>query len=488
MFVHHSDKPIYKLEFYIGSKEAMKQPLEPPKVTGVEIFKDPQTGKRKPPMKQFLEPNDATFAKIRKRISEMTLKVDYKRAYEAFRPPPVFQERKYPTRRVSSINSKNTEDRYQIEPVKPHPLHESHSNRLDRLNSRASFFSDDNEFRHVRKTYNIYATRASETDALSKLSENILTPRQNPELFSRQIRLKDKPDIHARSDSPKSSESTGKVHLGLIESLDLNEKLEDLDRIKERYSSDEFMNSLSLYKLRGHDRCLYNDGLGSDHIPRGTRLMSPDTRDSSSRLSLESSTTITSVLSPRYDIKFRLTHAPNKEWNQDDSQPGSPIQAHPRPYGAPRPKGKQSKKRKSVGFDMNPKEIIDENASKFSSPSPRSSRTSFREPKSILKRVTNQDIPTPSLAAQKSQELDSRDEEFLTNANFRWRFQLPKIHSPVAPARQRPPSIAFRKKMYHFGDGISREFEAVINNYGNCRQPSMVKDKSFHRDTSSVKS
>ena len=463
---------------------------EPPEVTGVEIFKDPQVGRGKPSMKSFLQPNDTTFAQIRKRLSAMALKVDYKRSSDAFRPAPVFQERRFPPRRISSINSKDNEDRYQNELFKPnHILYESYAPK-DRINSRASFFSDDNEYRHVRKTYNIYKTRASESDALTKLSENILTPRQNPELFSRQIKLKNKADGHARSESPKSiksTESTGKVHLGLIESLDLNERLDDLERIKERYSSDQFINSLSLYKLRGHDRCLYNDGLGSDHIPRGTRLMSPDTRESSSRLSLESSTTLNSVLSPRHDIKFRLTHAQNREWNQDESRPDSLIQAKPKPHGPFKTKGKSLKKRKSVGFDLNRKEIIDESASNIASPSSRTSRASSKEPKSILKRGTNQETPTQSDAVKKSQELETRDEEFLANANFRWRFHLPKIHSPVQSLRHRP-SIPFRKKMYHFGDGISREFEAVINRYGNCRQPSMVRDQSFHRDFSSIKS
>lgn len=499
MFQQYSKKPIYKLKFFVPNKEEMPTTV-PPEVTGVKIFKDPQKAERKHVMKQFLEPSDTTFSQIRKRLSAMKLNVEYKRNAEAFRPnaeafrpPPVFQERK-PPRRISSINSKDTDDRYQNELFKPnHLLYDNHA-RKDRLNSRASFLSDDNEYRNARKNLNLYRNRASESDALSKLNENILTPRQNPELFSRQIKLNGKVDDHGRSESPKSlksTDSTGKVHLGLIESLDLNEKLNDVERIKERYSSDQFMNSLTLYKLRGHDRCFYNDGLGSDHIPRGTRLMSPDSMlpdtRGSSRLSLESSTTVNSLLSPRLDIKFRLTHAGNKNWSQEESRPDSRIQATPKPHGAPRSNRKPLNKRKSVGFDMNHKEIVDQGTDNLISPPSRASRISSKEPKSILKKGAAQDELVPSDAIKKSHELDTKDEEFLANANYRWRLHLPKIHSPVASLRHHP-SIPFRKKMYHFGEGISSEFEAVINRYGNCRQPSMIRDRSIHRDASAIKS
>lgn len=470
------------------------QPSAPPEVKGYEIFKDPLTAttRRKPPMKKFLEPNDTTFSQIRKRLSDLTLNTDYKRSSDAFKPPPVFHERRNPPRRISSINSRDTENRYENELFKPnHLLYDSYA-RKDRINSRTSFLSDENEYRYARRQFNLYKKRASESDALSKLNENILTPRQNPELFSRQIKLKDKPHDHSRSESPKSlksTESTGKIHLGLIESLDLNEKLNDVEKIKERYSNDHFINSLALYKLRGHDRCLYNDGLGSDHIPRGTRLLSPDSlvfdTRGSSRLSHGSNTTLNSVLSPRHDIKFRMTHAGSKDWIQEESCPDNIIQTKPKPHGIP--KQKPFKKRKSVGFDMNHKEIVDTDKENATSPPSRASKSSSKEPRSILKRTTSEEAHVPPEGEQKSRELDSKTEEFLANASFRWRFQLPKIHSPVASLKHHP-SIPFRKKMYHFGDGISREFEAVINSYGNCRQPSMIRDTSFNRDTSVIRS
>ena len=475
------------------SKRERMQPQAPPEVTGFEIFKEPQANKRKPPMKNFLEPNDQTFSQIRKRLSAMTLNVDYKRSADTFKPPPVFQERKNPPRRISSINSKDTEDRYQSELFKPnHLLYDSYS-RKDRIHSRASFLSDENEYRQARKKLNMYK-RASESEALLKLNENILTPRQNPELFSRQIKLRDKTDEHARSESPKSlksTDSTGKIHLGLIETLDLNEKLNDVERIKERYSNDQFIHSLALYKLRGHDRCLYNDGLGSDHIPRGTRLMSPDSTNldtrGSSRLSQESSTTINTILSPRHDIKFRMTHA-GSNWVQDESHPDSMIRAQPKPYGAPRHIRKPFKKRKSVGFDMNHKEIVDPSPENLGPPPSRASKaSSVKEPKSILKRNNNPEVPVVTETEQKSLELDTKNEEFLVNANYRWRFHLPRINSPLATVRHQP-SIPFRKKMYHFGDGVSREFETVINRYGNCRQRSIIRDSSLNRDVSAMRS
>ena len=475
------------------SKREKMQPQAPPEVTGYEIFKDPRASKRKPPMKKFLEPNDQTFSQIRKRLSDITLNVDYKRSTDTFKPPPVFQERKIPPRRISSISSRDTEDRYQTELFKPNHLLYDSDCRKDKIHSRASFLSDENEYRQARKKLNMYK-RASETDALSKLGENILTPRQNPELFSRQIRLRDKPDEYVRSESPKSlksTDSTGKIHLGLIETLDLNEKLSDVERIKERYSNDQFIHSLALYKLRGHDRCLYNDGLGSDHVPRGTRLMSPDSMvfdtRGSSRLSQESSTTVNSILSPRQDIKFRMTHA-GSNWVQDESHPDSMIRAKPKPYGAPRNIGKPFKKRKSVGFDMNHQEIEHPSPDRLGPPPSRASKaSSSTEPKSILKRNNNTEVPLASETMKKTLELETRNEEYLANVDYRWRFHLPRINSPVATLRHQP-SVPFRKKMYHFGDGISREFESVINRYGNCRQPSVIRDASFNRDSSAVRS
>ena len=476
------------------SKRDKMQPQAPPEVTGVEIFKNSaRPSKKKPPMKKFLEPNDQTFSQIRKRLSAMTLNVDYKRSADTFKPPPVFQERKNPPRRISSLSSRDTEDRYQTDLFKPNHLLYDSDIRKDKVQSRASFLSDENEYRQARKKLNIYK-RASESDALSKLGENILTPRQNPELFSRQIRLRDNSDEHVRSESPKSlksTDSTGRIHLGLIENLDLNETLNDVERIKERYSNDQFIHSLALYKLRGHDRCLYNDGLGSDHVPRGTRLVSPDSMvydtRGSSRLSQESSTTINSILSPRHDIKFRMTHAGNN-WVQEDSHPDSIIQAKPKPYGAPRNIGRPFKKRKSVGFDMNHQEIEHPSPDRLGPPPSRASKSSSNtEPKSILKRNNNTEANLASETEKKALELETRNEDYLANAGYRWRFHLPRINSPVATLRHQP-SIPFRKKMYHFGDGISSEFETVINRYGNCRQPSVIRDSSFHRDSSAIRS
>ncbi|KAH3863871.1 hypothetical protein DPMN_026876 [Dreissena polymorpha] len=399
--------------------------------------------------KSFLDNDERTFANIRNRLSSLSLSTSYRKPHES-----TFSDRSIPPRRITSISSRDLNER------------NSQLGKPPRLHSRTSFLSDDKEFREARRsTSSTQRTRASETAALNKLNENLLTQRQNPELFSRQIKIKDSGDNESqRSSSPrsvKSVESSGKIHFGLIESLDLNEKLNDVEKIKERYSNDEFMNSLTLYKLRGHDRCWHPSGM-SEHIPRGTRLDGHETFErpiNRMPYSWDSGYAINSIESPRASLPV---YVPTTKWEPDKSHVNNQIEAKPKT---------PVQRKKNVAFHAKHQEITEDEL--ISNP-PTSPTRDNRELKSILKRVNSEHN------ARTNKELES--DEFLANETYRWNLQLPKIRSPVTTLRK--PPLPFKRKMYQYGNGISREFEQVISRYGNCRQSSIIRDLSLTKDHS----
>lgn len=415
-------------------------------------------------MRSFLDQDSNTFARIRKRLSTLTLNTAYRKGLETPLNVPPAKDSRTPRRRINSISSRDETER----------KHCDQAPSKARVNSRSSFLSDDKEFRIHRAPYlAVTRNRASETDAVKKLGENFVTPNQDPELFSRHIKLRDKESLEkmSRSTSPKSfksTESTGKVHLGLIESLDLNERLSDLDKIKARYSNDEFINSLALYKMRGHDRCFNHEG-HSEHVRRGTVLAPLDPSRASSKLTWESGYGVDDFLSPRFNTSESDTNYEHKtEAKHMDVSPASRFKPQT-----------PVKRKKSVEFDMEPKDLVE--LSGMKTPSTHSEVIGKeKELKSILKRTKRDARPN-----EKSQH-SSTDDEFLTNERYRWKFQLPKIHSPVQNRRPKP-SNSFKRKMYHFGDGISREFEQVICTYGNCRQNSIIREKSHTKEQSLVR-
>ena len=452
MYLQHSENPVvYKLKYFTPDTNVSQGTMSTHRDKGGSTD-SLDTALKKRTNRSFLEPDESSFARIRNRLSTLSLSTAYKSDHEGpVISPPFQRERKLPPRRISSISSRDTLEK-------------------GRLNSRASFYSDSKELQNARRNFQLPHHRASETAALRKLNENYLTPGQNPELFSRQIRLKDKSrNDTTRSSSPKSMKSTdssGKIHLGLIESLDLNEKLSDVEKIKERYSNNTFMNSLSLYKLRGHDRCLKNTGY-SEHIPRGTRIPSPEAPPGS-KLSSESAYAINSVISPR------LVHT---KWQWEPEKSHMTFQTdskHKTIHSSDRKT--PVKRKKSVGFNMTPKEHSVHESEQLPPPSA-SDESIVKEVKSILKRSNKDSCNTENLKPD-----TNNDDEFIVNESHHWKYHLPKIRSPVNHFRAKPP-LSFQRKMYHFGDGISTEFEQVISKYGNCRQSSWIREHSLVKDS-----
>ena len=421
-------------------------------------------------MKSFLDQDTNTFARIRKRLSTLTLSTAYRKGIESPLIVPPIKDTRHVQRRINSISSRDDTDR----------KHGGHGLSKVRVNSRSSFLSDDKEFRTTRApVLAVTRHRASETAALNKVTESYVTLNQNPELFSRHIKLRDKESGKTyRSDSPKSfksNESSGKIHMGLIESLDLNERLSDLEKIKARYSNDEFINSLTLYKMRGHDRCFNHDG-STEHIRRGTVLAPLDQSRASSKLTWESGYAIDDFQSPRF------THNSLSEWEIDTSSTlAQNVEAKNKTSTSnlssllkPRT---PVKRKKSVDFDMEPKDLLEMSGMK----TPSTHSETFgkeKELKSILKKKKKSNH-----MKEKSRDALSAEDEFLMNDSYCWKFHLPKIHSPVQTRRPKPSS-SFNRKMYHYGDGISHEFEEVICTYGNCRQNSIIREKSLTRDQS----
>lgn len=476
MYLQHASlDAVYKLKYFtpvpdntLGKETFLNHDLgEDVKKHGTGVEEMPR---KRRSMKSFLEPDNNAFARIRKRLSTLSLNTAYRQGLESPLITPFSDNRSTP-RRVSSISSRDSLDRKHGG---------GHKLAKTRGTSRNSFLSEDLE--NVRLTGNAGPrSRASETAALNKFNEHVLTPRQNPDLFSRQIKLRENKESgkSSRSTSPKSCrsiESTGKVHLGLIESLDLNETLSDVEKLKARYSNDEFMNSLTLYKLRGHDRCFNHNG-HSEHVRRGTVLypLEParEPARAGSNLTWESGCSIDPSLSPRLSTKPDLetgTRPVNvnqrKEIRVADSDTVAETQV-------------SVKRKKSVDFDMELRDSHESHVAK----SPLSQIEILgkeRELKSILKRSKGKYKTSDK---DKDPDIPNQDDEFLKNESYHWRFHLPKLRSPVQNRRQKPTN-AFQRKMYHFGEGVSREFEQVICTYGNCRQSSIIRDKSLPRDQS----
>lgn len=474
MYFQHTAKPTeYKFKYFTPDPSVFKSTLlNHGDESGISESKE--TIKRRKNVHSFLEPDVNEFEEIRNRLNTLSLNTGYKKGPEPpIISPPFRREMKVQPKRISSISSRETLER----------AHDPVLLSKPRIHSRSSFLSDDKELRHSKRQATLAKNRASETAALNKLNENILTPGQNPELFSRQIKLKDKSErasgkiASTRSSSPKSVksiDSSGKIHLGLIDSLDLNEKLSDVEKIKERYSNNAFMHSLTLYKLRGHDRCLKHDGT-SDHVPRGTRISSPEGSRVSSKMSADSAYAINSVISPRLGERFLASLNSRWQWEPDKSHINNQIEAKNKELHN---RTTQVKRKKSVGFNMETKEHVVENNQKDVTQSSPSHEQSIKEIKSILKRSNNE-----AAQAEKDNMACNTEDDFLVNESYHWKYQLPKIRSPVQSLRARPP-ISFRRKMYHFGDGVSDEFEQVISKYGNCRQGSWIRDQSFARDSS----
>ena len=425
--------------------------------------------KNRTQVKSFLEPDENTFANIRKKLSTLSLTTEYKK--ESFAPSPMFNERKYARRRISSLGPRDTISKKVKE------------RRRKGLSSRESFYSDDHEYRFLHPSEFDPFRNTNET---SKLTEGIITPRHHPELFTQQIKdlEKSKP---TRVTSPKSSrsiDSSGKVHLGLIETLDLTEQLDDVEKIKQRYSSDYFTKSLNMYKARGHDRCFNRSGM-TEHIPRGTRLFSPDSMRPGSKLSYESAQTMSSISTPysSRSTNVRLTPMVLPHHYLQDGNPlhvqgfqQAPLKLEESENNPPEKKEPKKVRRKSVGFNMVQTEVHGNDGASSNASSPREGAN--RELKSILKKK-------PALSKTKWVEIQEQEgDEFHANPNYYWKFHLPRLQSP-APAAKVRQATQFRKKMYHYGQGISDEFEEVINRYGNCRQNSMVRDPSIIREPSS---
>lgn len=472
MYIQHAPKPTlcYKFKYFTPDASVFKSTVlnHGDAVSSSESMK-------KQAARPFLEPDENAFAHIRNRLSTLTLRTAYKTRQEPYMMALPFQrEVKLPPRRISSISSHDTMDRNGDPQYLTKP----------RIHSRNSFMSEDIEIRNVRRHLSLPKHRASETAALQKLNENFLTPGQNPELFSRQIKLNDKPEKHIgrigspRSTSPKSakSDSSGKVHLSLIESLDLNEKLHDVEKVKERYSNNTFMNSLTLYKLRGHDRCLKHDGM-TDHIPRGTRIGSPESSRVGSKMSFDSAYAMTRAVSPKPGDRLLPSLNVRWQWEPDKSHVNNECEdkTSKRPEHS-RCRKRSPKRKKIVGFDMEPKELTEDDQHETMPPNARDVTTNGI--KSILKRSTSQ-----SAGIDQHKLNENVDDEFVANESYYWKYQLPKVRSPVHPIRERH-TVPFSRKMYHFGDGVSNEFEQVISKYGNCRQGSWVRDKSCVKDRS----
>lgn len=482
MYLQHPADPTVDKLRYFGPDA---KPLNEAVLSGAEDVTgaNQRSDTSKKGVKPSLASSEETFSEIRQRLSTLSLNTGYHKDLQAPLISPPFQRdlKKLPPRRISSISSRDTYER----------RNEGFSLTKPRLNSRSSFLSDDKEIRRAKKSLSLPRNRASETDALNKLNVNILTPGQNPELFSRQIKSRDKPSERStgvsnssRCSSPKSvrsSDSSGKIHLGLIESLDLNEKLHDLEKIKERYSNNAFMNSLMLYKLRGHDKCFRCSGF-TEHIPRGTRLHSPEPMRTSSKYSqaADSAYAINSIVSPRLSDKLLPHLRQRKDWEPEKSHVHNQIELRQNP-AAIKASGRKTprKRKKSVGFDMEPKHL-NPSDSIDSLTTPRQDSTSTeKELRSILKRT---DIQKVEIDVNKHEE-KNYDDEFVVNESYLWKYHLPKIQSPVHSKRGRVP-MSFRRKMYQFGDGVSNEFEQVISKYGNCRQGSWIRDHSIVRDHS----
>lgn len=471
MYLQHANQhAVYKLKYFSPDLDAV-HPREPYlNLRDIELEDDMNlhglspTPRKRRNMKSFLEADSNTFARIRKRLSTLSLDTDYRKGgQESPLNAPPSKDFRHPPRRVNSLGSKDLSDRRQLQ-------------SKQRVTSRSSFHSDDKEYRKKGISIGTSRNKASEIIGLEKLNDNILTPQKNPEMFSKHIKLRDKEaDKFSRSTSPKSfrsNDSSGKVHLGLIESLDLNERLNDVEKIKARYSNDEFMNSLSLYKLRGHDRCFHPEGL-TEHVRRGTILEPPEPPRVSSKLTWESGYAIDEFTSPR-DSVFSKTDWGVEAKHKTDVKPAG-TNLHNSLEITP------SKRKKSVEFDMEIKQMPENCVPKTPSTAAESAGKE-KELKSILKRSKR------DKTAQKSGERDigNDNDDFLRNDSYRWKFHLPKIHSPIQNRRTQP-SNSFKRKMYHFGDGVSKEFEQVINTYGNCRQNSVIREKSFTKDRSFVK-
>lgn len=460
MYLHvNAKQPIYKLRYF--TSESAKHFNEP--ILIHDLIGDQSSESLKHEMQQKINnkhvfvPDEKTFANIRNRLSNLSLHTNYKGSADESQK---IKERQPHLRRISSISSRDTLERY----ADPFGCGQT------RLHSRSSFMSDDREFRISKKKTNTRKNRASEMAALSKLNESFLTPRQNPELFLRRIQLKDKTNGSLRSLSPQSTrsvDSLGKVHLGLLDCLDLKEKLHDVEKIKERYSSDAFLNSLSLYKLRGHEKCLFNGNANSDNMSKGKRICSPDRSVIAAKTTTDESMYImNNVLSPRLGTDTLMTsfHI-NKDWEPNKSHMHDNVKAEPISN-----RHTSTKRKKSVEFNMQPSEINEDEL--ISKPPPPSGEISLKQLKSILKRSNTEHL------TNKQYILDDHNDTFVADESYRWKFQLPAIRSPVFS--KKPHALAsFKKKMYHYGNGVSQEFDHVITNYGNCRQASMIRDQSL---------
>jgi len=418
---------------------------------------------RKRLSKSFLEPGENTFANIRHKLSTLSLSTEYKKSQESASSG----RGDYRSKRVSSLSPGSI------------PNVSRGGSGKNVAQSRNSFLSDDKDYRGARRSL-----RAGDMTTLRKLDENFLLQRQNHEYYAQQMRhgrnYNDRDSY--RSSSPKSVksiDSSGHVHLGLIESLDLNEQLNDVEKIKARYSNHQFMNFLNLYKQRGHDKCMNQSGI-SQHIPRGTRLMPLDTSRPSSKISWDSGYAINSVVSPRASL---ASLSVNGNWEPDKSKNSFTARLKPRKDSAisRNTSSTTTTQKKSVAFHEEHLEISDDELP------PSSKLSTYRQgkkPKSILKRAESKQSVRNSSTNNNDQK-DVSNDEFVINENYHWKVHLPKIRSPIS-TRHKPLS-PFRRGMYQYGSGISTEFEEVISKYGNCRQASIIRDPSFSREHSNAR-
>ncbi|KAL3876688.1 hypothetical protein ACJMK2_034492 [Sinanodonta woodiana] len=418
-------------------------------------------------MQNFLDADpDATFSQIRKRLQKLTLNVDYSKGLANLQGVPV-QDKKLRFKHhipLPQIGHRYTDQmttgKYQ------YALRSNGPNDGERvkINSYSSRYSDtsSSSTSSTPRTETIGSYRSSNTNTTSPLLD----------MTGQKIRLRDRLNVSQQSTPRSEKYFEGRAHFGLIDSLDLREKLKDVNKIKERYSKEEFLHSLSHYKLRGHERCFDVESKQLEYIQKESKFLAPVTPNpllseenvallerKHNLVRLEEGCVMENVPKETGDgkrIKSPRTIKSNIEIKVTEPLAPSRISMHTVP------------KRRKVEFDMTPRVLQALESSVMQ-----------KELKPILKRKEKQSLEDNGLVFSRQNKAGSPTKRDMLH--------LPRISDSMTPppgVRKEPPPVTFRNNIYPLGFPGSNEFESVIDRYGNCRQNSTVWDTNIVRDSS----
>ncbi|KAK3601872.1 hypothetical protein CHS0354_041805 [Potamilus streckersoni] len=429
-------------------------------------FRKPGPAKQTDRMQSFLEAgSDATFSQIRKRLQKLTLNVDYSKGLANLQGIPVHDKKprfKHQTPHPQ-IGHRDTD---QMTTGKYHyALRSNGQNDGERvrINSYSSRYSDtsSSSTSSTPGTETIGSYRSSYTNTSSPLFD----------MKGQKIRLRDRLNVSQQGTPRSEKQFEGRAHFGLIDSLDLREKLKDVNKIKERYSKEEFLHSLSHYKLRGHDRCFDLESKQLEYIQKRTKFLAPITPNT--MLSEENLALLERKNSSvRLEGAYEMENVPEEPGYGKRTKSPRTIKSNieikfTEPLAPSRVSMHTVPKRRKVEFDLTPRrlEAIDS--------------VTQKELKPILKRKEKESLEEEGLLFSGQKNAFSPTKIDVLHLP---RISDSMIHSPGV--RKEPPSVMFRKKIYPLGFPGSDEFESVIDRYGNCRQNSMVQDTNIVRDTS----